>query len=156
MEDKVFVVKSADIKEHGEQTHPLYGYKRKCVIPDSARAQCVVSVYEIPPGKSAYPYHCHMNNTEVFYILSASGVLRCKSGEKRISAGDFAVCLQGENGAHKITNDSKTEPLVYIDFDTNNAPDVIHYPDSDKTGVVFDGKNTLFFDSDAADYYAGE
>ncbi len=156
MKNEIFIVNEHDVGGYCENAREPYEYKRKCIVPDSEQAQCVVSVYEVPPGKSAYPYHYHTQNTEVFFILSGSGLLVCPGGEKRISRGDFAVCPQGEAGAHKIVNDSETELLKYIDFDTNNSPDVIRYPDSGKTGVVCGGVNTLFFDSDSAGYYDGE
>lgn len=38
-------------------------------------------------------------------------------------------------GAHKLTNTSKTENLVYIDFDVIHDLDVTVYPDSNKIGI---------------------
>ena len=35
----------------------------------------LVRVYEILPGKSAYPYHYHLKNEETFFILRGEGIL---------------------------------------------------------------------------------
>ena len=49
-------------------------------------AQSLVRVYELPPGKSAYPYHYHLKDVETFYILSGEGLLRTPEGEKPVMA----------------------------------------------------------------------
>ena len=49
----------------------------------------MVSVYEIPPMKAAYPYHFHHNNEETFYIISGEGILRTPNGEREVGAGDL-------------------------------------------------------------------
>lgn len=66
-----------------------YEYFRRKFIPIGLARQCVVSVYEIPPGKAAYPYHCHLQNEEVFFILSGTGTLRTPEGERPVSAGEL-------------------------------------------------------------------
>ena len=41
-----------------------------------------VSIYEVPPGKSAVPYHYHLRNEEVFFILSGTGLLKSPKGSR--------------------------------------------------------------------------
>ena len=96
--------------------------------------------------KSNYPYHYHAANTEVFYIISGQGILRTPNGNRSIKAGDYIVCPPSENGAHKIINNSSSEILKYIDFDTTNSPDIISYPDSDKTGIIIHNESSMFSD----------
>ena len=86
-----------------------YEYYRKKFIPFGAAKDTLVSVYAIPPGKAAYPYHFHHNNEETFYILSGEGVLRTPEGERRVAAGDFLFFPTGPEGAHKLTNCSEAE-----------------------------------------------
>ena len=62
----------------------------------------------------------------------------------------------GPEGAHKLTNSSTTENLVYIDFDVVHEIDVAVYPDSDKIGIWGMEINKLFQKSDSVDYYEGE
>ncbi|MGB8453709.1 MAG: hypothetical protein WCD89_15465 [Anaerocolumna sp.] len=47
--------------------------------------------------------------------------------------------------------------LKYIDFDTTNSPDIISYPDSDKTGIIIHNGSSMFFkNNDKANYYDEE
>jgi len=136
--------------------HDDYEYYRKKFIPFGGAKNSLVSVYEIPPHKSAYPYHFHHNNEETFYILSGEGVLRTPDGERKVSAGEFLFFPTGPAGAHKLTNSSDTENLVYIDFDVVHDVDITIYPDSEKIGVWGMGINQLYPQAEAVDYYDGE
>ena len=137
--------------EHGE-----YEYYRRKFVPFGAANNSVVSVYEIPPKKSAYPYHYHKNNEETYYIISGEGVLRTPEGERTVRAGELLFFPTGEEGAHKLTNSSKTENLVYIDFDAVHEVDITVYPDSEKIGVWGMGVNKIYPESADVDYYEGE
>lgn len=136
--------------------HEGYEYFRRKFIPFGGAKNTLVSVYEIPPGKAAYPYHYHHKNEETFYILSGEGVLRTPEGERKVSAGELLFFPTGPEGAHKITNASETEMLIYIDFDVVHDIDVAVYPDSEKIGVWGMGINKLYPESADVDYYQGE
>ena len=136
--------------------HDGYEYYRKKFIPFGGAKNSLVSVYEIPPHKSAYPYHFHHNNEETFYILSGEGVLRTPDGGRKVTAGELLFFPTGPAGAHKLTNCSDTENLVYIDFDVVHDVDITIYPDSEKIGVWGMGINQLYPQAEAVDYYDGE
>ena len=136
--------------------HDGYEYYRKKFIPFGGAKNSLVSVYEIPPHKSAYPYHFHHNNEETFYIFRGEGTLRTPDGERKVSAGEFLFFPTGPAGAHKLTNSSDTENLVYIDFDVVHDVDITIYPDSEKIGVWGLGINQLYPQAEAVDYYDGE
>ena len=148
--------KVEDIPASHKCEHEGYEYYRKKFIPFGGAQNSLVSVYEIPPHKSAYPYHFHHNNEETFYILSGEGVLRTPDGERKVSAGEFLFFPTGPAGAHKLTNSSDTENLVYIDFDVVHDVDITIYPDSEKIGVWGMGINQLYPQAEAVDYYDGE
>jgi uncharacterized cupin superfamily protein len=95
-----------------------------------------VAFYTIPPGKSNSPFYYHINSEKVFYVISGNGVLETFDTKHPIKAGDIVVCPVGKDNAHKITNISETESLVYLD--TNNAQDIAHHQQSDKTDIGFD------------------
>ena len=133
-----------------------YEYIRRNFVPRGLAKQCIVSIYEIPPLKAAYPYHYHLKNEETFYIVRGEGILRTPEGERRVSAGDFLFFPANEKGAHKLTNSSATENLVYIDFDTENDLDVSIYPDSKKFGVWGKEGNKVYRTEDNVDYYKDE
>ncbi len=133
-----------------------YEYFRRKFVPIGDAKNTVASVYEIPPKKSAYPYHFHHSNEETFYILSGQGVLKTPEGERSVSAGELLFFPAGPEGAHKLTNRSDTESLVYIDFDVVHDIDVAEYPDSDKIGIWGKGINRVYPKSSHVDYYSGE
>ena len=145
-----------DIPVSHKCEHEGYEYYRKKFIPFGGAKNTLVSVYEIPPRKSAYPYHFHHNNEETFYILRGEGTLRTPVGERNVAAGEFLFFPTGPAGAHKLTNSSDTENLVYIDFDVVHDVDITIYPDSEKIGVWGMGINQLYPQSEAVDYYDGE
>ena len=69
-----------------------------------------------------------MPNERYNYVISGSGILETFDAKYLIAAGDIMVCPVGNAGAHKITNTSETEDLIYLDVDTNNTPDIAFYP----------------------------
>lgn len=148
--------KIEDIPASYKCEHGGYEYHRRKFIPFGGSKNTLVSVYEIPPHKSAYPYHFHHKNEETFYILSGEGILRTPEGEKKVTAGELLFFPTGPAGAHKLTNCSDTENLVYIDFDVVHDVDITIYPDSDKIGVWGMGINQLYPQGEAVDYYDGE
>jgi len=112
---------------------------------------------EIPPQKSSYPYHYHAGITEVFYIISGQGKLETPDGDKEVRKGDVIVFPPGKEGAHRITNTSESEMLVYLDCDTVSKADVAFYPHSEKVGFIIDGQPNTFFElASKVDYYKGE
>lgn len=129
----------------------------KRIVTTKADSQLHVSFMEIPPGRSAYPFHFHDGITEAFVVLSGSGTVRTPDGEIGIGPGEVIVFPPGPAGAHRITNTSETEPLRYVDLDTTQVPDVVHYPDSGKTAYITGGGAVAVWrDGDAVDYYDGE
>jgi len=158
MEDpEVRIINYKDIEPCYVSEHTAYEYFKYDIEPRRPGCPGKVAVYEILPGKSNYPYHYHTQSEEVFYILSGTGTLDSPEGKRTVTAGDFVVCPTGEKGAHKLTNTSEKEKLVYIDFDTVHSPEIIYYPDSNKVGIYIEGKDEQFFIEDTCvDYYEGE
>lgn len=133
-----------------------YEYVRKDFVGMHQAHNTLVRIYEIPPKKAAYPYHYHLKNEETFFILSGEGVLKTPLGERVIRPGDLLFFPADETGAHKLTNTSDTEKLVYLDFDVLHDLDVAVYPDSGKLGVWGKNINRLYRIDDDVDYYEGE
>lgn len=104
---------------HGER----FAYRRKSLG---------ASIYEVPPGKRAWPRHFHLANEEA--ILEGSGTLLLGDEEIPVSKGDYATLPAGEEGTHQLINTSNAN-LTYLCFSTMDVPDVMVYPDSDKLGV---------------------
>ncbi len=152
----IIKTKIQEIPTKHKNEHDGYEFYKRELVPKGNAQHCAISVYEIPPGKSAYPYHYHTENEEAFYILKGNGILKTPTGETKVSAGDFLFFPANEQGAHKLTNCSETESLEYLDFDTYNELDVAFYPDSGKVGIWGRNINKLFKLSQQVDYYDGE
>ena len=158
MDNREIQITNVDLMEPVHKCeHEPYEYYKYEVTKRSKEYQSYVCIYKIPPKKAGYPYHYHLKNEEVFYIISGNGTLETPSGSKAISAGDVIACPPSERGAHRIINSSETEMLVYLDCDTVNSPDVVYYPNSDKVGIIVTGESSSFYKRDTSvGYYEGE
>ena len=145
-----------DIPSKQKAEHEDYVYRRRKFLGFGETNNTCVSIYEIPPGKSAYPYHYHHKNEETYYILGGEGILKTPAGERKVTAGELLFFPTGPEGAHKITNSSETEMLTYIDFDVVHDIDIAVYPDSDKIGIWGMGINKIYPEDADVDYYEGE
>lgn len=154
--DGIRIERADDIEGKRRNLHEGYDFIKRDFVPIKNADKCVVAIYEIMPGNSAYPYHYHTQNEEVFYVISGEGALKTPDGVKPVRAGDIIYFPAGEAGAHKLTNTSDSERLVYIDFDTFGAVDVAHYPDSGKIAIWGMDINKVFMADSNVSYYEGE
>jgi uncharacterized cupin superfamily protein len=165
MARKPSVVNVNDI-EWGEQSHGhRFGHRRKQLGSAAGAERLGCSLYEIPPGRRAWPYHYHLANEEAIYVLEGSGTLRMGGEQVEISCGDYVALPVGPACAHQVTNTSDA-PLRYLCLSTMVEPDVLVYPDSNKVGLFAGAapggardKRTLqkYLSADAeVGYYDGE
>jgi len=150
--------------EPKHHSHEQYEYTRHDVtdkhekyqvISPNEGNQTVVAFYTLPPGKSSYPFHYHTTNEEVYYIIAGNGEVETFEGKHPVAAGDVIIFPVGKHGAHKITN-TGNEPLVYLDVDTNNTPDIAYYPHSNKVGIRSVGCHDNYRTDNTLAYYDGE
>lgn len=99
----------------------------------SRKLGCRLNV--IPPGKAAWPFHCHLVNEELVVVLSGRGELRFGAERFPLRAGDVVgLPPGGAECAHQIINNSDEE-LRYLAVSTMEEPDIGLYPDSGKFAV---------------------
>lgn len=111
-------------------------FEVKTIIPQSQTDKCQANFVEVAPGNYAYGYHYHEENEEVFYIISGQAVVKTPKGDINLKTGD-AICFPAnENGSHVISNPSKDEKLIYLDFGTSNKPDIVHFTGTDAGMVI--------------------
>lgn len=157
MNDKIVVKNLSDMETKYKNEHEGYEYNKYEVTKRSDFSQAYICFYEIMPEKAAFPKHYHSYNTECFYIISGEGVVLTNGESIKVKTGDIIVFPCGENGTHKLVNTSKTEKLLYIDFDTTNSPDIIHYVDSNKIGIIEHNISSTFYRvGDDVSYFEGE
>ena len=69
---------------------------------------------EVPPGKSACPFHVHHVEDEMFFILEGEGSYRFGDQTYAVRAGDVLGAPRGgPEYAHKLTNTGQG-PLKYL------------------------------------------
>jgi uncharacterized cupin superfamily protein len=118
------------------------------------------SLWEVPPGEAAYPYHYHYADEELVIVLSGRPTLRTPEGERELEEGEALRFGLGEDGAHQILNRSE-DAVTFLAVSSHGRPDVVVYPDSDKIGVGErlprgGGLRAFFRRGDAVDYFDGE
>lgn len=118
------------------------------------------SVWKVPPGEAAYPYHLHYSDEEMIFVLSGRPTLRTPAGTRSLEPGEAVHFPVGEPGAHQLTN-STEEEVRFLAISTSGAPDIVVYPDSGKLGAAerpsAGGGLHAFFDlGSQVDYWKGE
>lgn len=119
-----------------------------------------VSLWELPPGQAAYPYHFHLGEEELLIVLEGTPALRTPDGWRDLAEGEALSFLRGEDGAHQLVNRTDA-PVRFVAISTNGDPDLVVYPDSGKLGAAErlptgGGVRKWFRLDDAVDYYDGE
>jgi uncharacterized cupin superfamily protein len=118
------------------------------------------SVWRLPPGEAAYPYHFHYSDEELVFVLTGRPTLRTPEGTRELEQGEVVRFPLGEAGAHQLCNPTDEEVRL-LAVSTNGAPDVVVYPDSNKIcasqRLPEGGGLHTFFDLDSqVDYWKGE
>jgi uncharacterized cupin superfamily protein len=136
---------------------PGFDCLRARVARQLGAEQLGLSLWEVPPGQAAYPYHWHVGEEELVVVLEGRPSLRTPEGWRELEEGEALSFLAGEAGGHQLVNRSQ-ERVRFLSISTGGSPDVCVYPDSDKVGVYERpvGGGQLFRRSDAVDYWEGE
>ncbi len=118
------------------------------------------SLWEVPPGEAAYPYHFHYADEELVIVLSGRLSLRTPGGVRELQEGEVMRFPLAEEGAHQIINRTDTI-ATFLAISSHGRPDVVVYPDSEKIGVGErlphgGGLRAFFRQEDAVGYFDGE
>jgi uncharacterized cupin superfamily protein len=119
-----------------------------------------LSLWDLPAGEAAYPFHHHLTEEELIVVLEGRPSLRTPEGWRELSEGEVVAFPRGERGSHQLTN--RTDGTVrFLAFSSNGAPDIVIYPDSGKLGAferlpLGGGLWAMFRLADTVDYYDGE
>jgi uncharacterized cupin superfamily protein len=118
------------------------------------------SLWELPPGEAAYPYHYHYSDEELVIVLSGRPTLRTPEGSRELEEGEALRFELGETGAHQIFN-ATDQTATFLAVSSHGRPDVVVYPDADKIGVgerppKGGGLRAFFKRDDAVGYFDGE
>jgi uncharacterized cupin superfamily protein len=139
--------------------HPGFTCRRARLGRQAGTVRTGLSLWEVPPGEAAYPYHWHAAEEEIVIILAGSPSLRTSEGWRDLEEGEVVAFPVGETGAHQIVNRSDA-PVRFLSF-SNQQADIVMYPDSGKLGAFErfpdgSGVRAMFRLADEVDYYEGE
>jgi len=120
---------------------------------------------EVEPGHRAFPFHNHLGNDEMFFVLEGEGSYRFGDEEFPVRPGDICAAPRGgPETAHQLIN-TGTKPLRYLGISTLNDPDIVEYPDSGKFAALGIAPGPNFMEAhfkhvgrreDTRDYWEGE
>jgi uncharacterized cupin superfamily protein len=110
-------------------------------------------VARLKPGSVFCPFHWHVAEEELFYVMEGDPVVRTPGGEYQCRAGDFIAFPTDAGGAHLIRNDGKNDALVLMVSNVDER-DVCSYPDSDK--ILFEREGLIVRRAPALEYFDGE
>jgi len=119
-----------------------------------------LSLWELPPGEAAYPYHYHLAEEEFLLVLRGRPGLRTPDGWRDLEEGEVVAFLRGERGGHQLVNGTE-ETVRFLVFSGSGEPDIVIYPDSGKLGAFErlpqgGGLRKMFRMADAVEYFEGE
>jgi uncharacterized cupin superfamily protein len=140
--------------------HPGFRCKRARLSRQAGSERLGLSLWELPAGEAAYPYHHHLTEEELLLVLDGTPSLRTPDGWRDLHEGEVVAFLRGERGGHQLLN--RTQQAVrFLAFSTSGEPDIVIYPDSGKLGACErlpdgGGLRTMFRMTDVVDYHEGE
>jgi len=140
--------------------HPGFRCSRARLGRQAGSERLGLSLWEVPAGEAAYPYHYHLVEEELLIVLQGSPSLRTPEGWRQLPEGEVIAFPRGERGGHQIVNRTD-KPVRFLAISTSGDPDIVLYPDSRKVGAFErlpqgGGLYALFRASDGVDYYEGE
>ncbi|MGI8411809.1 MAG: cupin domain-containing protein [Solirubrobacteraceae bacterium] len=142
-----------------DRDHPGFVARRARLGRQAGARRLGLSLFELPPGQAAYPYHVHLGEEEVLVALGAGLRLRTPDGWRELASGEVVAFLPGPEGAHQIVNPTD-DTVRFLALSTNGEPDIVLYPDQDKVGVADrhpdgDRFREFFRVGDAVGYWEG-
>lgn len=117
-----------------ERSHPGFNCRRARLGRQAGSEKVGLSLWELPPGEAAYPYHFHLAEEEILILLEGRPSLRTPEGWREMEPGEVACFLVGEEGAHQLVN--RTDETVRFLAFSNQQPDVIVKPDWNAISVA--------------------
>ena len=139
--------------------HPGFNCLRARIGRQAGSGKVGASLWELPAGEAAYPYHWHLAEEELLIVLEGTPSLRTPQGWRELSNGEVVSFPCGEEGAHQIVN--RTEQTVRFLAVSNQQADIIVRPDSQTIGACErrpegGGLWAYFRLDDQIDYFDGE
>ncbi|MGH1342698.1 MAG: cupin domain-containing protein [Nannocystales bacterium] len=152
-----------DVEWVSTERGTVFENRRRGLAAAAGGSKLGCTLTEVPPGKTAWPFHAHLGNEEAIYVLEGHATLRLGDRRHALKPGDYVALPARADAAHQIINTSEA-PVRYLVMSTKNATDVVVFPDSKKHGIFAGGpagsgfdRLTAFVPTDASvDYWDDE
>lgn len=82
--------------------HPGFRCLRARLSRQAGSERLGLSLWEVPPGEAAYPYHHHLTEEELVLVLEGRPSLRTPQGWRDLAEGEVVAFLRGEDGGHQL------------------------------------------------------
>jgi uncharacterized cupin superfamily protein len=122
-----------DIEFDDVRTDEGFHLRRARLGPQTGVTRVGASLWELPAGKAAYPYHFHLTEDEIVIVLEGTLSLRTPEGWSELREGDFVGFPVGEAGAHQVVNRGDTTAR-FLAVSNSGMPEVVVQPDANKIG----------------------
>ena len=118
----------------GQTPPPGFGGRFRTLAAPAGAERLGMTLWEVPPGTTSYPYHYHLGDEELVVVLSGQGTVRTPDGVRPLVAGEVISFLPGAQGAHQFTCTGE-EPVRFLAISTRDVVDICGYPDSGKVAA---------------------
>jgi uncharacterized cupin superfamily protein len=115
-----------------------------------------LTVYDLEPGQSTWPYHFELNEEEWLIVVSGELTLRTPDGERVVHAGEVVCFPAGATGAHAVRNDGAGTARFAMPSSVAPLGDATVYPDSGKFKLYGPGFSHRGLLGDPLEYWEGE
>jgi uncharacterized cupin superfamily protein len=115
-----------------------------------------LTVYEVEPGQSTWPYHFELNEEEWLIVVSGELTVRTPDGERVLRAGEVACFPAGASGAHAVRNDGAGTVRFAMPSSVAQLGDATVYPDSGKFKLYGPGFSHRGRLGELLEYWEGE
>ena len=154
---RVVHIKDVEPQHLSKGRHFDSQFRRLSAATGGVKLGC--SMYEVKPGKRAFPFHAHYGIEEAIFILAGEGTLRLGETEMVVRGGTYAAFPPGADAAHQIIN-TGTTVLRYLCLSSGADPEVVIYPDSGKIMAMAGGwppeVRMVAKQGESLDYWDGE
>jgi uncharacterized cupin superfamily protein len=103
--------------------HPGFTCRRARIGRQLGTEKLGASLWDLPPGQAAYPYHWHVAEEELLVVLEGRPSMRTPEGWRELAEGEAVSFPVGEQGAHQLVN--RTEDAVRFLAVSNQQPDLV-------------------------------
>ena len=129
------VVNLDEVEARMQTKGTRFGGASKRLGPHVGSERLGCTMYEVEPGRRAFPFHFHCLTEGAVFVLEGEGTLRIGNDSVPVRAGDWIAFPVGPDNAHQLIN-TGDKLLRYLAVSAGSTADVVGYPDSKKVAAL--------------------